>query len=77
MVTFNHHKTAKLDSLTKQSEVVQGRNNIYNNSDNNIKYLTKLADHSVPLVIQLHSFFERSALEKGRRFSDNSKRNSN
>lgn len=46
MVTFNHRKTAKL-SLTKQRdhEVLKGRKNIHSNSDNNIKYLTKLADH--------------------------------
>lgn len=46
MVTFNHRKTAKL-SLTKQRghEVVKGRKNIHSNSDNNIKYLTKLADY--------------------------------
>ena len=44
MVTFNHHKTAKLSS-TKQSELVKGSKNIHNNSDNNIKYLAELADH--------------------------------
>lgn len=43
MVTFNRCKTATL-SLNKQSSVVQGTTDVHNNSDNNIKYLTKLAD---------------------------------